>query len=258
MVQPRSGLSSTGVESGVRRAALRTEEVFGPMRQKPRVSHSTGQGVAGNGESEGPRGKQPDPSKECEQTTSAVMEGRPSPTWGKPFVANDGGVSDAGMEALGSQGDPGKPSAHPSQVEEGAPAEVRWVAGDWKAVGEPKEVSRKGQDGRWSRSTDGAGCNGGSGKGSWLAEDGRRRLANDARREREAGVGGTSPTGCSRRPKGGETGRSPGPVGVTGRVGTQGHTLRTGQDSRMPENGPSGWGWRTAGRKPCLRPYTPS
>ena len=54
---------------------MRTEEVFGPMRQKPRVSHSTGQGVAGNGESEGPLGKRPDPSKECEQTTSAVMEG---------------------------------------------------------------------------------------------------------------------------------------------------------------------------------------
>lgn len=39
---------------GVRRTAMRTEEVFGPMRQRPRVCHSTGQGVAGNVNPKGP------------------------------------------------------------------------------------------------------------------------------------------------------------------------------------------------------------
>ena len=43
--------------------------------------------------------------------------------------------------------------------------------------------------------------------------------------------------------------------GTLGRVGTQGPVLRTGQDSRMPEIGPSGWGWRTAGSNPRLRPH---
>ena len=252
--RPGSVQADTTAESWVRRAAMRTEEVFVPMRQKPRVCYSTGQGVAGNGESEGPRGKRPDPS-ESEQTTSAVIEGRPTPTLGKPFVANNGGVGDAGMGVLGSQGDPGKPSVHPLRAEESTPTEAFGVTEGTEAVGEPKEVSREDQGGRWSRSTDGASCNGKSGKGSWLAEDGRRRLGNDARRERDVRWEGTSPTLCSRRPKGGKTGRSSGPVGTMGRVRTQGLILRIGQDSGVRETRLLRWGWRTAGRKPCLRPY---
>ena len=114
----------------VRRAAMRTEEVSVPMRQKPRVCHSTGQGVAGNGESEGPRGKRPGLS-ESEQTTSAVREGRPARISGKPFVANDGGVGDAGMVILGSHGDPGKPSVHPRRRQESV---CKWW-GEWGALG---------------------------------------------------------------------------------------------------------------------------
>ena len=183
------------------------------MRQKPRVCHSTGQGVAGNGESEGPRGKRPGLS-ESEQTTSAVREGRPARISGKPFVANDGGVGDAGMVILGSHGDPGKPSVHPLRAEESTPTEAFGVTEGTEAVGEPKEVSREDQGGRWSRITDGASCNGKSGKDSWLAEDGQRRLGNDARRERDVRWEGTSPTLCSRRPQDGGVGSPLGPVGI--------------------------------------------
>ena len=226
------------------------------MRQKPRVCHSTGQGVAGNGESEGPRGKRPDPS-ESEQTTSAVIEERPTPILGKPFVVSNGGVRDAGMGALGSQGDPGKPSVCPPRVEEGVSSERSEVAKarDSEAVSKLKEVSREDQGGRWSRSTDGASCNGRSGKGSWSTEEDRRRLVDDVRKKRDAWWEEPRPPSAQ---SGQRTEGSGDPLGRSvslGRTGTQDPTLRTGRDSVARETRPLRWGWRTAGRKPRLRPY---
>ncbi len=183
------------------------------MRQKPRVCHSTGQGVAGNGESEGPRGKLPDLS-ESEQTTSAVTEGRPTSNLGKPFVANNDGVRDAGMVALGSHGDPGKPSVRPPRVKEGVPSERSEVvkARDVKAVGAVKERSQEDQGGRWSRSTDGAPCNGESGKGSWLTEEDRKRPTDDARRERDAWWEEPRPPSAQGGHRAGRSGDLPGSV----------------------------------------------
>ena len=53
-------------------------------------------------------------------------------------MAHDGGVRDAGMVVWGSHGDPGKPSVHPPQIEEGARAEEQGKTGEMRGVGEPK------------------------------------------------------------------------------------------------------------------------
>lgn len=140
---------------------------------------------------------------------------------------------------MGLHGDPGKPSVHPSQNEEGARVEAHEISGEMEAVGGPKEASREDQGGRWSRSTDGTSCNGRAGKGSWLTEEDRRRPANDARRERDARWEGTLPTLCSRRPKGGETGRSLGSVGTIGRGRTQGLPRPTRPRQRSAGNPPA-------------------
>lgn len=184
------------------------------MRQKPRVSHSTGQGVGGNAESEGT--EDASPQARGRRTDNQRRRGRATRSKsGEADVAYGGGVSEAGMEVWGSGGDPGKPLVCPPQVEEGSDAESSAMekARDSEAVGTVKERIREDRGGRWSRSTDGATRNGGSGKGSWLTEGDRRRPTNDARRERDARWEGTSPTLCSKRPKGGETGRFPGSVG---------------------------------------------
>ena len=236
-------------------AARRTTALLYPMTQKPRVSDSTGQGVGGNAESEGPLTQAPRPKRKRTES-SVVAEERPSPIWGKSSVAYSGDVREVGMGVSGPHGDPGKPSVHPPRVKEGVPSERSEVAKarDSEAVGELKEVSREDQGGRWSRSTDGASCNG-SGKGSWSTEEDRKRPADDVRKERDAWWEEPRPPSAQ---GGHRTVGSGDPLGRSvslGRRGTQDPPLRTGRDSVARETRPLRWGWRTAGRKPRLRPY---
>ncbi len=227
------------------------------MTQKPRVCDSTGQGVGGNAESEGPLAQASRPKQERTES-SVVAEGRPSPDWGKSSVAYGGDVREVGMGVSGSRGDPGKPSVRPPRVEEGVPSERSEVAKarDSEAVGELKEVSREDQGGRWGRSTDGAPCNGGSGKGSWSTEEDRRRPADDVRKKRDAWWEEPRPPSAQSGHRTVGLGDPWGRSVSLGRMGKQDPTLRPGRDSVARETRPLRWGWRTAGRKPCLRPYS--
>ena len=137
-------------------------------RNKPHRSRSGGQGVRGNAESGGsePQGRRP---KENEPTTSDLVEGRPSPEWGKPGVVHDGAVSEVGMRLWGYLGDIGKPSVLPTAMGRDAPGKGIRAPGTRTAgrVGLVVIRGRRGQGGGGSRSTDGASRNGRSGKGSW-------------------------------------------------------------------------------------------
>ncbi len=196
------------------------------MSQKPNEWHSTGQGVGGNAESEGPLAQVrlfPGLSS-SEPSPASQRKGDPLYRMGKPSSANGCDVSEAGMRTLGSHGDLGKPSVSPSCIKEGVLSERSEMAKAQGAetVGTVRERSQEDQGGRRSRITDGASCNGESGKGSWLTEEDQRRPTDDARRERAAWWEATSPALCARRPLGGKVERPSGSVG----------NLREGGDAR--------------------------
>jgi len=112
---------------------------------KPHETRSTGQGVGGNPESEGPQGNPVGPSES--EPSPARPQGRPSPVWGKPCVAYGGRVCEAGMLVSSSHGDPGRPSAlRVTDTKAGVPAGGgRYPSGAMAAVGRGGSRGRRGQ-----------------------------------------------------------------------------------------------------------------
>ena len=200
------------------------------QRPKPSVGRSTGQGVAGNGESEGLRGDDPigrwgnrqADRPERERTDNQRRHGRATRCF--TGEAKDGGrcgVGEAGMSVLGHHGDPGKPSTANRRSNAGHPSERNEVARAQGAngVGEVKEPSRSCQGGRRGRSTDATSRNGRRGKGPRSAKGSVEKASRMTLRGQGPAWSGTFPTLYGQPPRRGE-----GAVRPSGRPGALGET----------------------------------
>lgn len=145
---------------------MRTEQ-----QVKPYETRSTGQGVGGNSESEGPQGKLVGPRKT--NRLPALSLGDPLNPRGSRVRHDGGDVGDAGMWILGSHGDSGKPSVPRIATVRDAPGKgIRWPrTRAARSVDLVATRGRRNQGGRWSRSSDDARGNPERTNGSWSTKD---------------------------------------------------------------------------------------
>lgn len=187
---------------------------------KPNETRSTGQGVGGNPESEGPQGKPTGPRQTNRQP--APPQGRPSCLAGKPCAADGGGVSDASMSVLGSHGDLGKHSVLRTAGVWDAPVLGHWwqKARTAGAVDLVATRGRRDQGGRGSRRSRDAGGNLGRAKGSWSTEAPAEETSKVTSRGRERNGGDTHLVLYEEPPREGEGAERP--SGWSSAVGDRG------------------------------------
>jgi hypothetical protein len=141
---------------------------------KPHETRSTGQGVGGNPESEGPQGKPAGPSES--ELSPAPPQGRPASVTGKPRVVYGGGVGEAGMWVSSLRGDLVRPSVlRTVDSKAGGERASRYPTGATGPVARAAMRVRRDQGVGWRRSSDDAPGNRRGAKDAWSDEPGSEK-----------------------------------------------------------------------------------